>query len=128
MPVYLELPPKRASNVVTMAIRSSPGTCDTSALSALLTEKRIGLFSVSRTHSKAPREGAEDLIDDDGFAVFVEKNNRPVQTLLPPPGTCTEYLSSFQSGHLPGKTFGEALTAMRVRQPRSHGRVRGGSP
>jgi len=111
VPVYLEAPPKRASNVVTMAIRSSPGPCEASPF-PLLTEKRIGLFSVSRTHSKAPREGAEDLIDDDGFAMFVEKNSRPIQTLLPPPGTCTEYLSSFQSGHLPGKTFGEALTAM----------------
>jgi hypothetical protein len=79
-----------------MAVKNGPGVCDEGP-SPLLTAKRIGLIALSRTSWRAPREGTGDLIDDDAFVSFVEKNNRPLETLVPPAGTCTGYTSTFDS-------------------------------
>ena len=113
VPVYLEVAPKRASNVVTMAVSGTKGSCDSGPV-PLLTENRIGLVGFDRISLKSPRAGAEDQIYDGGFVIFAEKNNLPMRTLVPPPGTCTGYTTSFQSGAVPGNSLMNTLTNMQT--------------
>lgn len=95
VPVYLKAAPLRASNVVTMAIRSGSGRCDPGPV-PLLEQKRIGLGLLSRV-STITDQGEEI---SDGFGALFSVNAglaglSPLR-LLPPPGTCTAYTGSFQ--------------------------------
>lgn len=97
VPVYVLASPVRASNVVTMSIRSGPGPCRPGPV-PLLEERAIGVAVLSRTRMKAKYEKA-DSVDDEATVTFASKDDRPVLSpllLLPPPGTCTAYTSSFQ--------------------------------
>lgn len=95
VPVYLKATPVRASNVVTMAIRSGSGRCDPGAV-PLLEQKRIGLGVLTRVSTITER--GEEIID--GFGALFSVNGgfaglSPLR-LLPPAGTCTAYTGSFQ--------------------------------
>jgi len=97
VPVYVLAAPVRASNVVTMSIRSGPGPCLPGPV-PLLDARAIGVAMLSRTRMKAKYEDV-DSVDDEAAVTFASKDDRPVLSpllLLPPPGTCTAYTSSFQ--------------------------------
>jgi uncharacterized protein (TIGR03437 family) len=96
VPVYLLASPTRASNVVTMAVAPPAGECDTGPV-PLLNETRIGLIAVTRSSVLANNVVK---VTDDVVARFAAKEDGPFLSpllLLPPPGTCTEYTSSFQA-------------------------------
>jgi uncharacterized protein (TIGR03437 family) len=96
VPVYLQASPTRASNVVTMSIRSGSAKCDSGPIPSL-DAKRIGMIVVTRTNM-FKREGNIDK--GEASAAFTVRD--PAQSLsplllLPPPGTCTAYTGSLQS-------------------------------
>jgi uncharacterized protein (TIGR03437 family) len=100
VPIYIEDTPDRASNVVTAAIRSGSGPCESLPFS-LAPSERIGVASLSRTRLKARTPRTADAIVDDARISFIAAGaeSRPARTrLLPPPGTCTMYTSSYQAG------------------------------
>ena len=80
VPVYLKAAPMRASNVVTVAIRSGSGRCDPGPI-PLLEQKRIGLAVLTRVAMLADRE---ETINGGSSGLSLLR-------LLPPPGTCTAY-------------------------------------
>lgn len=99
VPVYLEASPGRASNVVTMAIASKAKPCDPGVV-PLLPPDRIGIVALSRTRIKARRKNIADEVLDDARITFNAVQAEPAISptrLLPPPGTCTNYTSSFQA-------------------------------
>jgi uncharacterized protein (TIGR03437 family) len=99
VPVYVPVLPTRASNVVTMAIRSRPGPCDPSPLPPP-SSKTMGIVVLSRTRMRAIREGAPESIRDDARVAFIAAAEGsallPIQ-LLPPLGTCATITSSYQT-------------------------------
>lgn len=104
VPVYVLASSVRASNVVTMSVRSGAGPCVPAAV-PLLETNRIGVAVVSRTSTK-PRNAkageSADFVDDQAAVTFASKDDRPLLSpllLLPPAGACTAYTSSFQSAH-----------------------------
>jgi len=112
VPVYLLAAPGRASNVVTMSIRSSAGPCEPGPI-PLLDASRIGVALFVRSRMKT-RDGTGDAIEDQATVTFAEKNDQPVLSpllLLPPPGTCTAYTSSFQANTVLPNSISSALMA-----------------
>jgi len=95
VPVYLKAAPMRASNVVTMAIRSGLGRCDPGPI-PLLEQKRVGLAVLTRIAMMTEHE--ETISDGLGalFSVNGEGMGLSPLHLLPPPGACTAYTGSFQ--------------------------------
>lgn len=97
VPLYLDLPPARASNVITVAIGSHPGRCDSGPV-PLFNEERSVAVILSRTRMRD--SDSQNMIEDHALATFAHKDNRPALSpllLLPPLGTCTAYTSSFQA-------------------------------
>jgi uncharacterized protein (TIGR03437 family) len=98
VPVYILADPARASNVVSIFIAGAgTGQCDPGPLPLLMTATRIGLVFLTHTSLKPPRKDAEDMMDDEARVTFAGKNQLPLYSLFPPPGTCTMFTSSFQS-------------------------------
>lgn len=113
VPVYLRLGPSRASNVVTMAIRSGIGPCDPGPIPTLTLNQKVGIVILSRTRIKS-RSADPDPIYDEAMGAFVALNedSKPSPLmLLPPAGTCTAYTSSFQSVTMTPNSFSSAFIA-----------------
>jgi uncharacterized protein (TIGR03437 family) len=99
VPVYLLAAPSRASNVVTLSIRAGSGPCDPGPV-PMFSSANIGLAAISRTQMKSRVSNAVDSVADDARISFNAAGSEPVLSplrLLPPPGTCTAYTSSFQA-------------------------------
>jgi uncharacterized protein (TIGR03437 family) len=99
VPVFVRVTPGRASNVVTMAIRSSSGPCDSRPIPPL-GAGRAGVGALMRTTAKAERNGAPDSVDDNiavDFAAIADEPSLAPLSILPPSGTCAAYTSSYQS-------------------------------
>ena len=98
VPLYVRETPTRASNVVTMAIRSRPGPCEPGPL-PMAPPERAGVVILSRTRMRAIREGAPESIADDARIAFIAAADRsaPLPIELPSPGTCVAYTSSYQT-------------------------------
>ncbi len=112
VPVYLDLPPVRASNVVTIAIASRSGACEPGAL-PLLSQERPAFILLSRTNMRL-NDLNPDVVEDHALATFAHKNNFPVLSplwLLPPTGTCTAYTGSFQSNSILSMSISDALVS-----------------
>jgi hypothetical protein len=95
----LEAAPGWASNVVTMAIAAEGKACDPGIV-PLLPAERIGIIALSRTRIKARLRNVADEVIDEARISFNALQSEPTISparLLPPPGTCTNYTSSFQS-------------------------------
>ena len=111
VPVYLKASPSRASNVVTMAVQSGgSGSCDPGPF-PLLAEKRIGVVVLGRG---ALLNRGEDYFGDEGIALFISKPAGPALSpfrLVPPPGNCTAYTSSFQAAAIVPTSISSALIA-----------------
>jgi uncharacterized protein (TIGR03437 family) len=99
VPTYVEITPKRASNVVTMSIASGSETCDTGPV-PVVAGQRLAIVVLSRTIIKAERANVPDSITDDARILIQAESdepNLPPMRLVPPPGTCTAYTSSYQA-------------------------------
>jgi hypothetical protein len=97
VPLYLLVSETRASNVVTLAIRSRSGPCDPSPLPVGSADK-VGALVLSRTSMRSIREGAPELIADDARIMFIANPDRSGPLIqLPPPGTCAAYTGSYQT-------------------------------
>lgn len=110
VPVYLLASPTRASNVVTMAVAPREGPCDPGPI-PLLEAKRAGIVVLSRG---SMLNNGVDAMTDEALATFGIKSEGPALSpllLLPPPGTCTEYTSSFQATTVLPITFSSAVLA-----------------
>jgi len=110
VPVYFRASTGRPSNVVTMAIHSGTGNCETGPL-PLLDQQRVGVAVFTRSNML---DGAISRMEDEVIAVFAAKNKGPVLSplmLLPPPGTCTFYTSSFQAETIRPDSLASALIA-----------------
>jgi uncharacterized protein (TIGR03437 family) len=125
VPVYLKASPIRASNVVTVAVysgavHSSSGQCDPGPI-PLLEQKRVGLAVLSRV---AMITEDSDSVTDSFGAIFSVKGDgtrlSPLR-LLPPPGTCTAYTSSFQGAD----AFPVSIAAMLMAELGSEGLAAG---
>jgi hypothetical protein len=113
VPVYVLASPLRASNVVTMSIRSGTGPCRPGPI-PLLNTNTAGLALFTRARMKPKTENA-DLINDEVAVMFMLKDDLPVLTpllLLPPPGACTAYTSSLQASPPLPKTISDALVSL----------------
>src|SRR5207245_2900972 len=99
VPVYLQVTPSRASNVVTMAISTRPGPCVPTTFPRMQGQGKVGIAILSRTRIKS-RSSDIVPIYDEALVSFVaaspQSKSYPLM-LLPPPGTCTAFTSSFQS-------------------------------
>jgi uncharacterized protein (TIGR03437 family) len=138
VPVYLLVSPARASNVVTVSIHAGAGPCDPAPLPVLGGE-RAGFAVLSRLRMRAIREGAPESVRDDARIAFTATVPHPTVTtsdLLPPPGSCTAYTSSYQitktladsissiaSAEGRGLEAGKTLTLSRENQNRSIARA-----
>jgi uncharacterized protein (TIGR03437 family) len=110
VPVYFRGSGGRLSNVVTMAIRPGSGSCEAGPI-PLLDKQRIGLAVFTRS---SMLDGAISTTEDEVIAVFAAKNEGPPVSpllLLPPPGTCTAYTSSFQTDTIRPDSLASALIA-----------------
>jgi uncharacterized protein (TIGR03437 family) len=110
VPVYLQASATRASNVVTIAVRSGLGPCDPGPV-ALLDTNRIGLAVISRANI---RKDGQFATTDEAVAVFTAKGSAPALSpllLIPPPGTCTSYASSLQAATVLPDSVAAALVA-----------------
>ncbi len=112
VPLYLDLPPARASNVVTVAIASGSTSCDSGPV-PLLDQERPAFVLLSRTNMRAKNANVA-IVEDHALATFAHKDNLPVLSpllLLPPVGTCTTYTGSFQSGPILATSISDALVS-----------------
>jgi uncharacterized protein (TIGR03437 family) len=112
VPVYLEAAPLRASNVVTIAISSAPGPCR-AALFPVFREPRIAAVTLSRIRMRALRQDGE-TVSDQVTVTLLAKGGEPLLSpplLIPPPGTCAAYTSSFQSDTVLTNPLSGALAA-----------------
>jgi uncharacterized protein (TIGR03437 family) len=98
VPLYLRLSDNRASNIVSMAIRSRPGPCDPSPFPTA-SAARVGVLILSRTRMRAIREGAPESVADDARIAFIAtaEQSAPMPIQLPPTGTCSALTSSYQT-------------------------------
>ena len=113
VPVYVLASPLRASNVVTLSVRSGSGPCRPGPL-PLLNANTVGLALFTRARMKPKTENA-DLINDEVAVMFISKDDLPVLSpllLLPPPGACTAYTSSFQASPPLPNTISDALVSL----------------
>ena len=98
VPLYIPATPDRASNSVTISIRSTPGPCD-SGLFPLWSSKKIILAALSRTRTKPVRPGQPDVFREEARIAVrlpIPEFVPPPHGLLPPPGTCSTSASSAQ--------------------------------
>jgi uncharacterized protein (TIGR03437 family) len=110
VPLYLEPVPTQASNVITVAIGSHPGRCDSGPV-PLFDEERGAAVILSRTRMR--ESDSYDTVDY-ALARFAHKDNRPALSpllLLPPAGTCTAYTSSFQEDSILPTSISVALVS-----------------
>jgi hypothetical protein len=110
VPVYIKVTPVRASNVVTMAIASGSGSCANGPI-PLLDARRIGVAVITRANML--RDNLETT-NDETIALFSAKDDGPALSpllLLPPPGSCTAYTSSFQATAVMPDSVASALIA-----------------
>lgn len=108
VPVYFLPSPGRTSNIVTMAIHSGAGSCDSGPI-PLLDKQRVGVAVFTRSNLL---NGAISTTVDEVIAVFSSKSEGPALSpllLLPPPGTCTAYMSSFQAETIMPDSLASAL-------------------
>jgi uncharacterized protein (TIGR03437 family) len=113
VPVYVLASAARASNVVTMSIRSGTGPCRPGP-APLLDGGAIGVALFSRTRMRMKHENI-DSVDDEAAVTFASKDDRPALSpllLLPPPGTCTAYTSSFQDDAALPNSLSAALISL----------------
>lgn len=98
VPVYLQATPSRASNVVTVSIRSSAGPCHRGPL-PVIEAGRIAIAVISRRKMRVHRENIDTVTDEAAVAFAVNDQERLSSPLplLPPLGTCTAYTGSFQA-------------------------------
>jgi uncharacterized protein (TIGR03437 family) len=112
VPVYVLAAPDRASNVVTIAIRSGAGICS-STLVPLFEGGSAATGVVSRTRMRARYENTDKITDE--ATIVMTKTDRPFLSpllLLPPTGSCTAYTSSFQTETVLPNSIGSALVAL----------------
>lgn len=99
VPVTLTSAPFRASNFASLSIRSGGGRCGSEDRGdAPLEGPRTGVLILGRT--RTDDHGHENLWDE-AVAIFAEAPPGPVMAPLampPPPGTCTFFAGSYQSG------------------------------
>lgn len=110
VPVYLLAAPERASNVVTVSIRSGGGPCEAGA-APLFDASRIGVAVVTRSRTLGRRAKRESIYDE-ASVTFAGKDSSPVLSpllLLPPPGSCTAYSGSFQQNTVLTESITDAL-------------------
>jgi hypothetical protein len=110
VPVYFQGSTGKPSNVVTMAIHSGPGNCDPGPI-PLLDKQRVGVAVFTRSNML---DGVTSTTADEVIAVFAAKSEGPALSpllLLPPPGTCTAYMSSFQTETIMPDSIASALIA-----------------
>lgn len=108
VPIYLQAAPTRASNVVTMSIRSGSAKCDSGPIPTL-DAKRIAMIAITRTNMYQ-RGGNTDKGEARAtFAVRDPAQSLSPLLLLPPPGTCTAYTSTLQSTTSPPITVSASL-------------------
>jgi uncharacterized protein (TIGR03437 family) len=109
VPVYVLATPGRAGNVVTIAVQPpgeppcDPGPLDRSA--------RLAVFARSRM--RARREN-RDIVSDEALVTFTAQTGRALLSpllLLPPPGACTAYTSSFQAETILPNSISAAIVA-----------------
>ena len=97
VPLYVLAAPKRASNVVTVAV-SQMGPCTDPFISGF-TPGRLGLAVFSRTVMQSAAERQPDSVYDEAVISFakvgVDVRASPLM-LMPPPGTCIAYSGTFQ--------------------------------
>lgn len=96
VPLYVQISPMMASNVVTVAISATPGRCQP-ALVPPLEGERAGIIGLFRMRMKSARPGLPDSIEDTVSIRFGRKTGTPGPLQLPPLGSCVSYTSSFQS-------------------------------
>jgi len=111
VPVYALAASTRASNVVTLAIRPGAGACDPGPLP--LASDRIGVAVFARSRMRA-RKTNIDTVSDEALITFTAKNGQPLLSpllLVPPPGTCTAYTSSFQAETILPNSISAAIVA-----------------
>jgi uncharacterized protein (TIGR03437 family) len=106
VPVYLQASPTRASNVVTMSIRSGSAKCDPGPIPTL-DAKRIAMIAISRTNM-FQHSGNTDKGEVRATFAVRDQSLSPL-LLLPPPGTCTAYTSTLQSTTNPPITASASL-------------------
>jgi uncharacterized protein (TIGR03437 family) len=98
VPLYLEIPGSRASNVVTVAIAARSESCDSGPV-RLLRDNRAAGVVLSRIKMRAVKSNL-DIVEDHAAASFANANNFGKLSpflLLPPAGTCTAYTGSLQA-------------------------------
>jgi len=108
VPVYLQASPTRASNVVTIAIRSGSAKCDSGPV-PILDAKRIAMIAITRTNMYKPGGNADKGEARATFAVRDPAQSLSPLLFLPPPGTCTAYTSTLQSTTSPQITVSASL-------------------
>ncbi len=100
VPVALLAAPSRASNFVTMAIGPRNGPCDPGPLPRISGEK-IGTAIFARSRMRPFREGAPEYVRDNAKIVFATATAQAPASplhLVPPPGACTVFTGSYQTG------------------------------
>lgn len=118
VPVYVMAAPRRASNIVTMAIASNSSTGAASKQSAnqagetrcdprpvpIFAGKNTVTVVLSRIRTKAVVAGRPDAVNDDARIAVRAASQTPVlsrRNLVPPPGTCRSYASSYDADEDP---------------------------
>lgn len=117
VPVAVLVELQRVSNVVTMSIRSGSGPCNSSMLPTL--DSGSIAFGVLARSRMLTRSGSDETVTDEGMLIMA-KGDEPFLSpllLLPPPGVCTEYTSSFQAETV----LPNSITATLLSLLRGHG-------
>jgi uncharacterized protein (TIGR03437 family) len=101
VPVYVHAAPKRASNVVTVAI-DPRGRCEDPFISGSIADaapNRLLVAVFSRTLMKSADPPVESIYDEAviSFANVAANARSSPLMLPPPPGTCVAYSGSFQT-------------------------------
>lgn len=96
VPAYLLIEPRRASNVVTLAIGTA--RCVSNPIPRLASG-RLGLALFTRTLFRGRGQASTSVLDEAivSFVAAGKTSTTPPLLLLPPAGTCSGYTSSFQS-------------------------------
>jgi uncharacterized protein (TIGR03437 family) len=98
VPVYVQITPQRASNVVTMSIQKGSGLCNPGPLS--LISAKAGVVAVlSRSRVKPARANLADALTDDTRILVKSAGRAPLltRTDFPPAGTCITSSGSYQN-------------------------------
>jgi hypothetical protein len=98
--VALLAAPARASNFVTMAIGPGNRPCDPGPLPQT-TDEKIGVAFLTRSRTRAIREGVRELVRDHAKVSFLNATNQTLRTplrVVPPPGACAAYTGDYETG------------------------------